>query len=126
MANSAKDSKIMEQKDTISQLNMVINSQKELITSLRNTVEEYSSTIAGLREQIEYLTQKLFGTSSEKSKNVAGQLSLFNEAEQEAHPLEELPEDEPVTVKEHTRKAKRTNDEIFKGVPSRDELIPLS
>lgn len=40
MAKSAKDSKIMEQKDTISQLNMVISSQNERITSLRSTVEE--------------------------------------------------------------------------------------
>lgn len=123
MAKSAKDSKIMEQKDTISQLNMVISSQNELITSLRSTVEECNSTIASLREQIEYLTHKLFGTSSEKSKNIEGQLSLFNEAEQEAHAFDE--EAEAVTVKEHTRQTKRTHDEIFKGVPSRDELIPL-
>ncbi len=40
MAKSVKDSRIMEQKDTISQLNMVISSQNELITSLRSTVEE--------------------------------------------------------------------------------------
>lgn len=125
MAKSAKDSKIMEQKDTISQLNMVISSQNELITSLRSTVEECNSTIASLREQIEYLTHKLFGTSSEKSKNIEGQLSLFNEVEQEAQAFDKE-EAETVTVKEHTRQAKRTHDEIFKGVPSRDELIPLS
>ena len=126
MAKSAKDSKIMEQKDTISQLNMVISSQNELITSLRSTVEECNSTIASLREQIEYLTHKLFGTSSEKSKNIEGQLSLFNEAEQETQAFDKEEEAATVTVKEHTRQAKRTHDEIFKGVPSRDELIPLS
>lgn len=57
MAKSAKDSKIMEKKDTISQLNRIISNQNELITSLRSTVEECNSTIAGLREQVEYLTQ---------------------------------------------------------------------
>ena len=108
MAKSAKDSKIMEQKDTISQLNMVISSQNELITSLRSTVEECNSTIANLREQIEYLTHKLFGTSSEKSKNIEGQLSLFNEAEQETQALDKEEEAATVTVKEHTRQAKRT------------------
>lgn len=123
MGKSAKDSKIMEQKDTISQFNMVISSQNELITSLRSTVEECNSIIASLREQIEYLTHKLVGTSSEKSKNIKGQLSLFNETEQEAPAFDE--EAEAVTVKEHTRHTKRTHDEIFKGVPSRDELIPL-
>ena len=125
MAGSAKDSKIMEQKDTISQLNTVINSQNELIASLQNTVDECNATIAGLREQVEYLTKKLFGTSSEKSKNMEGQLSLFNEAEVEAGASDGMAEPETVIVKEHTRQAKRTSDEIFKGVPSRDEVIPL-
>lgn len=126
MARSAKDSKIMEQKDMISQLNTVISSQNELITSLRSTVEECNSTIAGLREQVEYLTGKLFGTSSEKSKNIEGQLNLFNEAEQEAQPKDEAPGEETATVREHTRHAKRTSAEIFRGVPSRDEIMPLS
>ena len=90
MAKSTNDSRIMEQKDTISQLNMVISSQNELTTSLRSTVEECNATISSLREQVEYLTRKLFGTSSEKSKTVAGQLNLFDEAEQEA----QLPEEE--------------------------------
>lgn len=109
----------------IRQLNMVISSQNELILSLRGTVEECNATIAGLREQVEYLTGKLFGTSSEKSKNIEGQLSLFNEAEQEAQPLDEAQTSETVIVKEHTRQAKRTHDETFKGVPSRDEVLPL-
>lgn len=125
MAKSINDSRIVEQKDTISQLNMVINSQNELIASLRGTVEECNATISSLREQVEYLTRKLFGTSSEKSKTVAGQLNLFDEAEQEA----QLPGEEAaaeIIIKEHTRSAKRTNEETFKGVPSRDEVIPLS
>lgn len=125
MAKSVNDSRIMEQKDTSSQLNMVISSQNELIASLHSTVEECNATISSLREQVEYLTRKLFGTSSEKSKMVAGQLNLFDEAEQEA----QLPAEEAAletVIKEHTRSAKRTNKEIFKGVPSRDEVIPLS
>ena len=36
MAKNAKDSRIMEQKDTISQLNTVISNQNELIQPLRN------------------------------------------------------------------------------------------
>ena len=125
MAKNAKDSKIVEQKDTIGQLNMVISAQNELIQSLRVTLEECNSTITGLREQVEYLTQKLFGTSSEKSKNLAGQLQLFDEVEQEAQPLDETAEAEELTVKEHTRQAKRRSEELFKGVPSRDVVIPL-
>lgn len=126
MAKNAKDSKIVEQKDTIGQLNMVISTQNELIQSLRVTLEECNSTITGLREQVEYLTQKLFGTSSEKSKNLAGQLKLFDEAEQEAQPLDETAAAEKLTVKEHTRQAKRRGEELFKGVPSRNVVVPLS
>jgi len=123
VAKSAKDSRLVEQKDMISQLNTVISSQNELIQSLRNTVEECNSTIAGLREQVDYLTKKLSGTSSEKTKTMEGQLSLFNEAEEA---LKEENFEEEVTVREHTRQSKRTKEELFKGVPSRDEVIPLS
>lgn len=126
MSRNAADTKIREQKDLISQLNMTINSQNELIASLRSTLEECNSTIAGLRGQVEYLTGKLFGTSSEKTKRMEGQLSLFDEAGQEAHPANEITADEPVSVKEHTRRTKRTSSEIFNGVPCRDIVIPLS
>lgn len=124
MAKSVKDSRIMEQKDTISQLNMVISSQNELINSLRSTVEESNATISSLREQVEYLTRKPFGTSSEKSKTVAGQLNLFDEAEQVQLPEEEAAAE--TVIKEYTRSARHTNKETFKSVPSRDEVVPLS
>jgi len=115
MAKNMNDSRIMEQKDTIGQLNMVISSQNELITFLRSTVEECNAMISSLREQVEYLTRKLFGTSSEKSKTAAGQLNLFDEDRQEA----QLPEEEATAetvIKEHTRSARRTNKETFKGI----------
>lgn len=124
MAKSAVDSKILEYKDTISQLNTTIKAQSELIESLRGTIDQNNATISLLNEKVEYLTQKLFGTSSEKTKQIVGQLSLFNEAEQEAVPDDVLEED--VTVKEHKRKAKSTHKDVFKGVKVTDELIPLS
>ena len=125
MAKDPKDSRIMEYKETISQLNMTIKSQNELIVSLQKTIDSNNEAVAVMNEKIDYLTKKLFGTSSEKSKNVEGQLSLFDEAEQEAGAYEE-PEAEGTVVKEHTRKAKGTHAELFKGVPVKDEVIPLS
>ena len=89
MAKDPKDSRIMEYKDTISQLNMTIKSQNELIVSLQKTIDSNNEAMAVMNEKIDYLTKKLFGTSSEKSKNVEGQLSLFDEAEQEAGAYEE-------------------------------------
>ena len=84
MAKDPKDSRIMEYKDTISQLNMTIRSQNNLIDSLHQTIASNNEAKAVLNEKVDYLTKKLFGTSSEKPKNVEGQLSLFNEAAQEA------------------------------------------
>ena len=122
MAVSAKDSKLLEQKDLISQLNTTIAAQTELIQSLKKDHEADREQIQNLLAQVDYLTKKLFGTSSEKMKDVEGQLNLFDEAEQEADVDLKAP---AIKVPEHTRKKKRTLEELFKGVPSRDEIISL-
>ena len=87
MAGNSKDSKILAYKDMINQLNKTISTQTELIQSLQKTLEADRLEKENLRQQIEYLTKKLFGTSSEKRKDIAGQLNLFDEAEQEADPV---------------------------------------
>lgn len=122
MAVSAKDSKLLEQKDLISQLNTTIAAQTELIQSLKKDHEADREQIQNLLAQVDYLTKKLFGTSSEKMKDVEGQLNLFDEAEQEADVDLKAP---VIKVPEHTRRKKRTLEELFKGVPSRDEIISL-
>ena len=86
MAGNSKDSKILAYKDMINQLNKTISAQTELIQSLQKTLEADRLEKENLRQQIEYLTKKLFGTSSEKRKDIDGQLNLFDEAEQEADP----------------------------------------
>lgn len=126
MAKTQKDARLMEYKDTISQLNMTIKSQNEIIISLKETIASNQEQMQIMTEKIDYLTAKLFGTSSEKTKNLEGQYSLFDEAEQEAAPADESAVAESIPVKEHTRKAKSKQADIFKGVPSRDEIIPLS
>lgn len=125
MAGNSKDSKIFDYKDTISQLNITLVAQAELIKSLLKTLEADRLEKENLRQQIEYLAKKLFGTSSEKRKDIDGQLNLFDEAEQEAdnNRNPELPDE--ITVPAHKRKAKRTHAELFKNVPSCDEIISL-
>ena len=86
MAGNSKDSKILAYKDMINQLNKTISTQTELIQSLQKTLEADRLEKENLRQQIEYLTKKLFGTSSEKRKDIDGQLNLFDEAGQEADP----------------------------------------
>lgn len=125
MAGNSKDSEILEYKDMINQLNMTIAAQTELIRSLQKTLEADRLEKENLRQQIEYLTKKLLGASSEKRKDIEGQLDLFDEAGQEAGPAwkPELPDD--ITVPEHKRKARRTHAVLFKNVPSCGEIISL-
>lgn len=115
MAGNSKDSKILAYKDMINQLNKTISTQTELIQSLQKTLEADRLEKENLHQQIEYLTKKLFGTSSEKRKDIDGQLNLFDEAEQEADPTweQELPDD--ITVPEHKRKMSRSV--ILKRIP---------
>lgn len=126
MAKSQKDAWLVEYKDIISQLNMTVKSQNEIILSLRDTIASNQEQMRTMTEQIEYLTKKLFGTFSEKTKNLEGQYNLFDEAEQEAISVDETETAGSVPVKEHTRKPKSRQADVFKGVPSRDEIIPLS
>ena len=87
MASSAKDIQLRELKDTIIQLNKMISEQSELIRTLRESIEEKAEHEKVLQEQVDYLTKKLFGASSEKKVlDIPGQLSLFDEAEQEQNP----------------------------------------
>lgn len=85
----------------------VIKEQNLTISSLRKTIEELNVDSKILREQIDYLTKKLFGTKSEKTSVITGQIAIdgvafgqFDEAEVEANP-EEI---EPVITKKRTRK----------------------
>lgn len=99
MAKSQKDARLVEYKDIISQLNMTVKSQNEIILSLRDTIASNQEQMRTMTEQIEYLTKKLFGTSSEKTKNLEGQYNLFDEAEQEAIPVDETETAGAVPVK---------------------------
>ena len=56
-----------------------MNSQDKVVESLTKTIEVMSNELALLREQVAYLTQKLYGKSSEKLPQMSGQLSLFEE-----------------------------------------------
>ena len=78
-----------------------------------------------MTEKIDYPTQMLFGTSSEKSKTLEGQYSLFNEGEQAVVSTNAPESVEAISVKEHFRKRKGIHDDTFKGVPVRDEIIPF-
>ena len=122
MASSAKDIQLRELKDTILQLNTMVSEQTELIKSLRLMIDEKSSREKALQEQVDYLTQKLFGSSSERRSNdIPGQQNLFDEAEIEQDPS--LLEEETV-IREHTRKKKAAHDDLFKGLRVEKVVLP--
>jgi len=96
----------------------------EYIGSLENMLEKQQAQLDQMQVRLDQLTELLilaqkarFGSSSEKARYVLGdgfeQDTLFNEAEVFAQ--EEEPE--PVTVDKHTRKPKRTKEELAKDLP---------
>lgn len=117
MAQNPHLIQIRELKDTISQLN-------ETISLLNKSLQESQKREALMQEQIEYLTKKLFGKSSEKKVSNPNQLCLFDEAENEADPDAEEP-DEVIEIQTHTRKAKKTNKDKYANLPVRDVVLEI-
>ena len=80
-----KDFQLIELKDTITQLNIMIKAQTAMIESLQKSMDALKEQLASkeqdnanLKAQIKFLSDKLYGTSSEKTTDLAGQLSLFD------------------------------------------------
>jgi transposase len=99
--------------------------------NLHGLPPEVAAYISMLEQRVEQLTDMLrklqkmqFGASSEKAKYVLGnpdQLSFFNEAEACAD--ETAPE--PEVVAEHTRKPKRTKEELARSLPVKKTVIEI-
>ena len=91
MENSAQNLQLRELRDTIKELN-------KLVVTLNNTIGEMTAERDRYREEAEYFKKKLFGTSSEKRRqlDVPGQLSFnfFNEAEAVVAESPSLPEED--------------------------------
>lgn len=109
----------------------VIDEQNKTIESLNNTIEEMSVNIKLLREQIEYLNKKLYGTKSEKTSVLDGQIVIdevfeygqFNEAETSANLTEDIKEDLP------TKKASRkgySREKALGNLPREEKLYTLT
>jgi transposase len=86
---------------------------------LKNENDQLKDENAHLTEVVRQYQKMLFGQSSEKSKYAADdqtgdQISLFNEAEAESNPKVEEPR---TLVAGHSRKPKRTHEELAKDLP---------
>ncbi|MDE6749276.1 MAG: IS66 family transposase [Lachnospiraceae bacterium] len=69
-----------------------MNEKDAYIEHLENTIKDLQNQVSNLTEMILLLRREKFGSSSEKTTvQIAGQLSLFNEAEVEADPNSKEP-----------------------------------
>lgn len=101
----------------------------------KETIAQLTAEIAALKEHNTWLQQNndclkraLFGQKSEKTQAVfsdgSQQLGLFDEAEANQSVAEQKDEEE-LFVTGHSRKKKRTREEIFKDLPVVEEIIPV-
>lgn len=107
---------------------------KEYIFSLESKVETLSATVNEQQRQIDHLYEVVdklrkmkFGQQSEKSRFVmdnADQMSLFNEAEKESNAKAPEPTEE-ILVEAHTRKQKRTKEELAESLPVKEIVCEL-
>lgn len=111
----------------ITRLETQLTEQSTQLQVQSQTVESQKVRINQLMNRLANFQKALYGQSSEKSKYVLGedtqQLSLFNEAEAEAN--RNAPEPDKVAVAGHTRKAKRTKEELAADLPVVEILCDL-
>ena len=97
----------------------------EYIGVLEDRLDQQQAQIDRLTELLLLAQKTRFGSSSEKAKYLLSdefeQETLFNEAE--TYGGEDEPE--PVIVEQHTRKAKRTKEEIAKDLPVKEVVIDI-
>ena len=105
------------------------------ISGLETQLQEQSKTVESQKVRIDQLTDMLvkfqkamYGQSSEKSKYVLnednGQISIFNEAEAVSN--SKAPEPTKVSISEHSRKARRTKEELAADVPVVEIICELN
>jgi len=97
----------------------------EYIDDLENKIGQMQNQIDRLTELLLLAQKTRFGSSSEKAKYLLSdkfeQGLLFNEAE--VYEREEEPE--PIIIERHTRKPKRTKEELAKDLPVREVVIDI-
>ena len=96
--------------------------KEEKLTSQINELKEENNNLMNL---LKLSKKKMYGASAEKVAQAYGQISLFNEAEQERTVLIPEPQIEEVVIPEHTRKKKRNYDEIYKDLPVEEVVYDI-
>lgn len=105
------------------------------VAALESKLQQLLAENDTLKKKLDHMSEILanaqrarFGQSSEKRSYVmkdANQVSLFNEAEAEQDPKAPEPTEETFTVVAHTRKKKRTMEELTAELPVEEVVIEL-
>lgn len=139
MASNPLEIQLHELKDMIKQLKETIDLQTQMLSALQSSLDAANQLLSQKEETIAYLKKQLYGASSKKRKKTQetqadGQLTLFDmfaqifdEAEYDHDPKVMEPE-QVIAVEGHTRKAKKTNAEKYKDLPTEviEVLLPGS
>ena len=125
MAQSANDVRIKEQKDTISQLNKMIENLNRTIELLHKQISDNETLMAEMKAEMALLRKKLYGSSKERTVPVdSDQLNFFSKFENEPEPIPEIIEPEFIEVTyKRSRKKKPTLEEQFKDIPVKQVFI---
>ena len=104
-----------------------IQTQQNQIQAQQAQIDELKRKLEHMNEVFANAQRARFGRSSERASYVTGedQISLFNEAEKEQDHKAAEPTEETFTVKAHTRKKKKTIDEMAKNLPVEEVLLKL-
>lgn len=93
------------------------------VLELEKQIIALEAEIKVLRESNQFLLNKLYGTKSEKTKVLADQISLFNEAEIEAN--DKAAEVSLEQVEAHVRRRVGQREELLKNLPHEKQLHTL-
>lgn len=133
MANNVKDSQLIELKDTIANLNKLIETLQKTLDNTNALLESTASERDNYKEQVEALKKRLFGSSSEKrDHDIEGQLNLFNELDSEAINIsaddlaaeaEAIANELNEAANNKPKKKKSNNEDRFKGIPTQKIVL---
>jgi Transposase and inactivated derivatives len=107
-------------------LRALVGKQKEELAAKDEIIAKQNIRIENMVQALLQARKKLFGSSTETSKNLDGQLSLFEKTQELAKEL--FSEQQKITVPSHTRKARQpgVRQEMLAGLPKEIEeyIIP--
>lgn len=96
-----------------------------LFLAMQDQMVQMNRNLENLIEQIRISNQQRFGRKTEKSDQIAGQMSLFNEAEVTADPDAPEPEEETVVSIRRRKSSGKRNDD-FKDLPHEEHHHALT